>query len=152
MDQAEDCPSVLSGNNALGAVFKHCMKETHGADAVFFFFKDSKFEKGIAEHCSCPAEFIGVNFDGVHMFDDLETTQFPNIIPSPDAQCEGITCSIIWARQPHQCTAVKTCTAKNCALCAKGKNHNSKTICSASRSNPQLLINSSNVFCSACRH
>jgi len=43
---------------------------------------------------------------------------------------------------------VKTFATKNCALCAKER----LEILKQSRSNPQLLVNSNNEICGACRH
>jgi len=45
-------------------------------------------------------------------------------------------------------SAVETFATKNCALCAKER----LAILKQSRSNPQLLINSNNKICGACRH
>mgnify|MGYP000461385916 CR=1 FL=1 len=73
-------------------------------------------------------------------------TQFPTTIPTPDAQRDGITCSIIWQGNPI--SVVKTFATKNCALCAKERT----AILKLSKLNPQLLINSNNEIYGACRH
>ena len=52
------------------------------------------------------------------------------------------------ARQPNQCTTVKTFATKICTLCATER----IAILKQSRSNPQLLINSNNKIYGACRH
>ena len=73
-------------------------------------------------------------------------TQFPTTIPTPDAQRDGTTCSIIWQGNPI--SAVKTFATKNCALCATERT----AVLKQFKLNPQLLINSNNEICGACRH
>jgi len=57
-----------------------------------------------------------------------------------------MTCSIIWQGNPI--SVVKPFATKNCALCAKERIAALKQF----RSNPQLLINSNNLICGACKH
>jgi len=75
-------------------------------------------------------------------------TQSHDANPSPANQREGITCIIIWQRNPI--SAVKTFATKNCALHAKER----IAILKQSRSNPQLLVNSigNNKINGTCGH
>mgnify|MGYP007080228663 CR=1 FL=1 len=73
-------------------------------------------------------------------------TPFHNTNPTPANQDTGTTCIIFW--QGNSISAVKTFTAKNCAMCANGR----ITILKQSRSNPQLLLKSDDTICNACRH
>ena len=73
-------------------------------------------------------------------------THFCDANLSPTNQRGGMTCSIIWQGNPI--SPVKSFATKNCAMCAKER----LAILKQSRSNPQLLINSNNKICGACRH
>ena len=68
--EGEENHSVPATNHVLGCLFKHYMKETHQADVMVAFTKDSSVESAIQANGDRLAEFIGRNFDCVYLCDD----------------------------------------------------------------------------------
>ena len=67
-------------------------------------------------------------------------------IPTPEEQRNDYTISVLWQGNPI--SAVKSFSTHNCALCTRER----LAILKASRSKPELLINSCDEIYGACKH
>ena len=62
--------TVPSTNHVLGVLFRLCTWHRHGSQIVVAFTKDSSLELGIRQNGDRLAQFIGTNFDCIHLSDD----------------------------------------------------------------------------------
>ena len=72
--------TVPSTNHVLGVLFKLCTRHRRGSQIVVAFTKDSSLELGIRQNGDRLAQFIGTNFDCIHLSDDASffgKTAFP---------------------------------------------------------------------------